>query len=339
MKESLLEVKDLKIYFPIKKGIRQKVASYVKAVDQVSFSIKEGETLGLVGESGCGKSTTGRGVAQLVKTTDGDVVFQGHNLSELSVKEMRNMRKEMQLVFQDPYASLNPRLTVEQILAEPLKAHGVEKRERRKMMEDIMEVCGLNKHYLHRYAHEFSGGQRQRIGIARALILKPKLIIADEPVAALDVSIQAQILNLLKDLQEEFGLTYLFISHDLSVVRHLCNRVAVMYLGRIVEIGDAEKIFENRLHPYTQSLIDAIPISNPRDRKERIILQGDVPSPVDPPKGCAFVGRCPKVMPHCHTERPQLVEHSDGHQVACHLYYRDSEKQEVSLCSERNGRI
>ncbi len=339
MREPLLEVKDLKIYFPIKKGIRQKVASYVKAVDNVSFSIKEGETLGLVGESGCGKSTTGRGIAQLIKSTEGEVLFQGDCLQELSAKEMRSMRKEMQLVFQDPYASLNPRLTVEQILAEPLKAHGIERSKRRKLMEDIMEVCGLNKTYLHRYAHEFSGGQRQRIGIARALILKPKLIIADEPVAALDVSIQAQILNLLKDLQEEFRLTYLFISHDLSVVQHLCNRVAVMYLGRIVEIGEADKIFENRLHPYTESLIDAIPISNPRNRKERIILQGDVPSPVDPPKGCAFVGRCPKVMPCCHTDRPELLEHSDGHHVACHLYSAKTEKMEVSSCSESGGRV
>lgn len=339
MSNPLLEVKDLKIYFPIKKGIRQKVVSHVKAVDGVSFTINEGETLGLVGESGCGKSTTGRGVAQLLKTTEGKVLFEGESLQELSVKEMRSRRKDMQLVFQDPYASLNPRLTVEQILAEPLKAHGVERSKRRKLMEDIMEVCGLNKNYLHRYAHEFSGGQRQRIGIARALILKPKLIIADEPVAALDVSIQAQILNLLKDLQEGFGLTYLFISHDLSVVQHLCNRVAVMYLGRIVEIGEADKIFEKRLHPYTESLIDAIPISNPRERKERIILQGDVPSPVDPPKGCAFVGRCPKVMPHCHTDRPELVEHSDGHHVACHLYSLENKKVEVSSCSESSGNV
>ncbi|NMH71622.1 dipeptide ABC transporter ATP-binding protein [Bacillus sp. RO2] len=337
MNKPLLEVKDLKIYFPIKKGIRQKVASYVKAVDGVSFTINEGETLGLVGESGCGKSTTGRGVAQLLKTTEGKIQFQGESLRELSVKEMRSRRKDMQLVFQDPYASLNPRLTVEQILAEPLKAHGVERNKRRKLMEDIMEVCGLNKNYLHRYAHEFSGGQRQRIGIARALILKPKLIIADEPVAALDVSIQAQILNLLKDLQEGFGLTYVFISHDLSVVQHLCNRVAVMYLGRIVEIGEADKIFEKRLHPYTESLIDAIPISNPRERKERNILQGDVPSPVDPPKGCAFVGRCPKVMTQCHTERPELLEHSDGHHVACHLYSLENNTMEVSSCSESSG--
>lgn len=331
MTSTLLEVKDLKIYFPIKKGLIKKRTSYVKAVDQISFSVREGETLGLVGESGCGKSTTGRGITQLVKPTAGNILFDNCDLNDLPVKEMRRKRKELQMVFQDPYASLNPRLTVENILAEPLKAHGIKDRNKRKtMIEEIMEVCGLNKAFINRYAHEFSGGQRQRIGIARALILKPKMIIADEPVAALDVSIQAQILNLLKDLQEEFKLTYLFISHDLSVVRHLCNRVAVMYLGRIVEIGETDKIYDNPLHPYTETLLSAIPISNPREKKERIILQGDVPSPVDPPSGCAFVGRCPKVMDRCHEQRPELKEIEGGHQVACHLYENEGLQLEES---------
>ncbi|WP_026690374.1 ABC transporter ATP-binding protein [Alteribacter aurantiacus] len=321
MGKPLLDVKDLKIHFPQKKGVIKKKVTYVKAVDGISFTVNEGETLGLVGESGCGKSTTGRGITQLVPTTDGEVLYEGTDIASLSKSELRTQRKNMQMVFQDPYASLNPRLTVEDILAEPLKAHGVkDKKERRKRIEEMMDVVGLNRSFIRRYAHEFSGGQRQRIGIARALILNPKLIIADEPVAALDVSIQAQILNLLKDLQEDFGLTYLFISHDLSVVRHLCDRVAVMYLGRMAEIGNTDKIFENPLHPYTQTLLSAIPISNPRQKKERIILQGDVPSPVDPPKGCAFVGRCPKAHERCHDERPELQKMDEDHYVACHLY-------------------
>ena len=321
MSEPLLDVKNLKIYFPIKKGLIKKKVSNVKAVDDISFTLNEGETLGLVGESGCGKSTTGRGISQLVKTTEGSIRFQGKDLTSLNVKEMRSVRKDLQMVFQDPYASLNPRLTVENILAEPLKAHGVKnKRERRIKIEEMLDVVGLNRNYIHRYAHEFSGGQRQRIGIARALILNPKLIIADEPVAALDVSIQAQILNLLKDLQDEFKLTYLFISHDLSVVQHLCDRVAVMYLGRVVEVGTTDEIFSNPLHPYTETLLSAIPISNPRDRKKRIILQGDVPSPVDPPIGCAFVGRCPKAFDKCKHIRPTLRKMGDGQEVSCHLY-------------------
>ncbi|PYZ97379.1 dipeptide/oligopeptide/nickel ABC transporter ATP-binding protein [Alteribacter lacisalsi] len=321
MTKPLLDVKDLKIHFPQRKGVIKKRTTYVKAVDGISFTLNEGETLGLVGESGCGKSTTGRGITRLVPVTDGEVRYEGTDIASLSKSELREHRKNMQMVFQDPYASLNPRLTVEDILAEPLKAHGVKgKAERRKQIEKMMDVVGLNRKFISRYAHEFSGGQRQRIGIARALILNPKLIIADEPVAALDVSIQAQILNLLKDLQEEFGLTYLFISHDLSVVRHLCNRVAVMYLGRMAEVGNTDKIFENPLHPYTQTLLSAIPVSNPRHEKERIILQGDVPSPVDPPKGCAFVGRCPKAHDRCHSDRPKLQKMGEDHYVACHLY-------------------
>lgn len=318
---TLLDVKNLKIYFPIKKGIVKKKITYVKAVDNISFSIKEGETLGLVGESGCGKSTTGRGITQLVPVTEGEITFGGENLAALKKSDLRERRKNMQMVFQDPYASLNPRLTVQDILAEPLKAHGVtNKKERTELINKMLDVVGLNRNYAYRYAHEFSGGQRQRIGIARALILNPKLIIADEPVAALDVSIQAQVLNLLKDLQKEFDLTYLFISHDLSVVRHLCDRVAVMYLGRMAETGSTEKIFENPLHPYTQTLLSAIPVSNPRDKKERVILKGDVPSPVDPPKGCAFVGRCPKAFDRCHHDRPQLQRMNEEQEVACHLY-------------------
>lgn len=320
-KQPLLEVKDLKMYFPQTTGLIKKETTYVKAVDGISFDVQEGQTLGLVGESGCGKSTSGRGIMRLIEPSDGEVWFEGNELAKLSRHELRLKRREMQMVFQDPYASLNPRLRIEDILAEPLKAHGMKnKAERRELILKMLDVVGLNRNYAHRYAHEFSGGQRQRIGIARALILNPKLIIADEPVAALDVSIQAQILNLMKDLQAEFGLAYLFISHDLSVVRHLCDRTAVMYLGRIAEIGNTEAIFNKPLHPYTQTLLDAIPVSNPRHRRERVILKGDVPSPVNPPKGCAFVGRCPKVHARCHEDRPQLRTMGEDHQVACHLY-------------------
>ncbi|MCH8529930.1 MAG: dipeptide ABC transporter ATP-binding protein [Saccharospirillum sp.] len=320
-KDTLLEVKDLKMYFPQTTGLIRKKTIDVKAVDGISFDVQEGQTLGLVGESGCGKSTTGRGIMRLIEPRDGEVWFEGNDLARLTRHELRLKRREMQMVFQDPYASLNPRLRIEDVLAEPLKAHGVRsKTERRELINKMLDVVGLNRNFAHRYAHEFSGGQRQRIGIARALILNPKLIIADEPVAALDVSIQAQILNLMKDLQAEFGLAYLFISHDLSVVRHLCDRTAVMYLGRIAEIGNTEAIFNKPLHPYTQTLLDAIPVSNPRHRRKRVVLKGDVPSPVNPPKGCAFVGRCPKVHERCHEDRPQLIAMGDDHQVACHLY-------------------
>lgn len=321
MTEPLLEVKNVQVHFPVRKGIFQKTTSFVKAVDDITFDISPGETFGLVGESGCGKSTTGRAILQLIKPTAGQVLFGGEDLAPLPAEELRKKRKDLQMVFQDPYASLNPRLTIEQILEEPLKAH--EKRNPplwKQRIADIMEVCGLNKSYLKRYAHEFSGGQRQRICIARALILKPKLIVADEPVSALDVSIQSQILNLLQDLQEEFQLTYLFISHDLAVVHHLCNRLGVMYLGRMAEMGAAEKIYANPLHPYTQTLLSAIPISNPRMTKERILLQGEVPSPLDPPKGCAFVTRCPKAKDICKKERPRLLQVEDEHLVACHLF-------------------
>lgn len=319
--QALLEVKNLKLHFAQSKGILKKETTYVKAVDGVSFHVNTGQTLGLVGESGCGKSTSGRGIIRLIEPTAGEVLFEGKDLAHMKAEELRKQRRNMQMVFQDPYASLNPRLRIEDILAEPLKAHGMkDKAERQALITKMLDVVGLNRDYAKRYAHEFSGGQRQRIGIARALILNPKLIIADEPVAALDVSIQAQILNLLKDLQQQFGLAYLFISHDLSVVRHLCDRTAVMYLGRIAEIGDTESVFKQPLHPYTQTLLDAIPVANPRDRRERFILKGDVPSPVNPPAGCAFVGRCPKVHAKCHEHRPQLKTMADDHQVACHLY-------------------
>ncbi|KQL46816.1 hypothetical protein AN963_18125 [Brevibacillus choshinensis] len=321
MTESLLEVKQLHVHFPVKKGFLQRTQGYVRAVDDVSFTIAKGETFGLVGESGCGKSTTGRAILNLIKPTSGQVLFDQEDLAGMSTAQMRMKRKNMQMVFQDPYASLNPRLTVEEILEEPLKAHQIgDPEERKRKIAEMMEVCGLNRAYLKRYAHEFSGGQRQRICIARALILKPELIVADEPVSALDVSIQSQILNLLQDLQEEFKLTYLFISHDLAVVHHLCNRLGVMYLGRMVEIGAAEKIYENPLHPYTQSLLSAIPAADPRKKKERILLRGEVPSPVNPPQGCAFVTRCPKAMEICKKERPLLIEAAEDHLVACHLF-------------------
>ncbi|WP_019119846.1 ABC transporter ATP-binding protein [Brevibacillus massiliensis] len=320
MAKPLLEVHNLKVHFPVKSSLFRRSRSFVKAVDDVSFEIFRGETLGLVGESGCGKSTTGRAILHLLKPTSGQVIFAGADLAALSGEELRKKRKDLQMVFQDPFASLNPRLTVEQILSEPLQAHHVgDPDERRQRIAEIMEVCGLSSSCLKRYAHEFSGGQRQRICIARALILKPQLIVADEPVSALDVSIQSQILNLLQDLQEEFGLTYLFISHDLGVVKHLCSRVGVMYLGRLAEIGSAEKIYARPLHPYTETLLSAIPVCDPRVKKERIILRGDVPSPVDPPQGCAFVTRCPKALDICRTERPALQKAAEDHYAACHL--------------------
>lgn len=321
MTESLLEVHNLKVHFPVKKGILQRTQGYVRAVDDVSFEITKGETFGLVGESGCGKSTTGRAVLSLIKPTSGQVLFGLEDLATISPSQMREKRKDMQMVFQDPYASLNPRFTIEQILEEPLKAHQIgDAGQRQKMIADMMDVCGLNRTYLKRYAHEFSGGQRQRICIARALILKPQLIVADEPVSALDVSIQSQILNLLQDIQEEFGLTYLFISHDLAVVKHLCNRLGVMYLGRMAELGTAEKIYAKPLHPYTQSLLSAIPAADPRRKKERILLRGEVPSPSNPPAGCAFVTRCPKAEAICKEVRPTMIQIEEDHGVACHLY-------------------
>jgi oligopeptide transport system ATP-binding protein len=321
MSEVLLKVDRLKKYFPITGGILGKKVGEVKAVDDVSFYVNKGETLGLVGESGCGKSTTGRVLMRLIEPTEGQVEFDGKDLTKLKAEEMRQMRKEIQMVFQDPFASLNPRHTVEKILEEPLIVHGVkDKAERKKRVKEMLEVVGLNSYHAKRYPHQFSGGQRQRIGIARALMTKPKLIIADEPVSALDVSIQSQVLNLLEDLQKEFQLTYIFIAHDLGVVKHISDRVGVMYLGRLVEITEADKLYEKPLHPYTKALLASIPIPDPDLQQERELLSGDLPSPSNPPLGCAFHTRCSECMEVCKTTRPELVEIEPGHFAACHLY-------------------
>jgi oligopeptide/dipeptide ABC transporter ATP-binding protein len=321
MAENLLEVKNLKKYFPVKAGIFKRTVAHVKAVDDISFTVKEGETLGLVGESGCGKSTTGRTILRLLEATAGEVVFEGKNVMELNKKQMRAIRRDMQIIFQDPYASLNPRMTVADIVGEPLDIHNLakNKKERNEKVREILENVGLGSEYMHRYPHEFSGGQRQRIGVARALAVDPKLIIADEPVSALDVSVQAQVVNLLQDLQKEYGLTYLFIAHDLSVIKHISDRVAVMYLGKIVELTDKKELFKNPIHPYTQSLLSAIPEADPKKKKDRIILEGDVPSPINPPSGCRFHPRCPKAFEPCSVKEPEFKEYGDGHFAACHL--------------------
>ena len=320
--EVLLEVKDLKMYFPVTAGIifQRKVAD-VKAVDGVTFSIMKGETLGLVGESGCGKTTTGRAILQLYKPTEGNIIFEGRDLTQLSGSEMRAMRRKIQVIFQDPYGSLNPRMTCGDIVGEPLTVHKLttNKGEYRDRVAELLEVVGLNPYMGDRYPHEFSGGQRQRIGIARALAVNPSFIVCDEPVSALDVSIQAQVINLLEDLQERFGLTYLFIAHDLSVVRHISDRVAVMYLGHIVELADRNELYENPLHPYTKALLSAVPIPDPaiEATRERIILTGDVPSPMNPPPGCVFHTRCPVMIDDCQLEMPELREVEPNHWVAC----------------------
>ncbi|KAB2336625.1 dipeptide ABC transporter ATP-binding protein [Cytobacillus depressus] len=320
MSSPLLEVKDLKKYFPISKGLLGRKKSYVKAVDGVSFTINKGETLGLVGESGCGKSTTGRMLMKLIDSTEGQILFEGKEITNLNDDQIRDTRKDFQMVFQDPFASLNPRLTVREIIEEPLIIHNYDKSKRAQRIAELLDVVGLNAYHADRYPHEFSGGQRQRIGIARALAVNPKLIIADEPVSALDVSIQSQILNLLKDLQEEFGLTYLFIAHDLSVVEHISDRVGVMYLGRIVELADKKSLYSEPLHPYTKALLSAVPVPNPRLKRERIILKGDIPSPSNPPTGCTFHTRCPFAIDKCKSEAPKLTEMKEGHYVSCHLY-------------------
>jgi len=322
VKKELLKVKGLKQYFPIKGGFLGRTVNHVKAVDDISFTVHEGETVSIVGESGCGKSTTGRAILRLDEPTSGEVVFNGEDLLSLSKSEMRKKRKELQIIFQDPYASINPRQTVAQILEEALEIQNiVPKAERRSRAIELLETVGLKAWQVDRYPHEFSGGQRQRIGIARALSVNPKLVICDEAVSALDVSIQAQVLNLLKKLQREFNLTYLFISHDLGVVRHISDRIIVMYLGRIVEIADKKSLFDNQQHPYTKALLSAIPVVDPTKKKDRIILKGDVPSPIDPPSGCRFHTRCPFATEKCKQEVPELRTTdfmAEGHQVACH---------------------
>jgi oligopeptide transport system ATP-binding protein len=320
----LLDVQNLVMHFPLTQGIIfQRKVGAVQAVDGVSFSVKRGETLGLVGESGCGKSTTGRAILQLYKPTEGNVIFNGQDLTKLDSTHMRRMRRHLQMIFQDPYASLNPRMTVGNIVSEPMQIHKlVPKAERTQRVQELLQTVGLNPYFANRYPHEFSGGQRQRIGIARALAANPDFIVCDEPVSALDVSIQAQIVNLLEDLQEQFGLTYLFIAHDLSVVRHISDRVAVMYLGKLVEMADRNELYDNPLHPYTKALLSAVPIPDPviEKKRERIILTGDVPSPINPPSGCHFHTRCPYVMDVCKKVDPLFAEQSHGHFVACHLY-------------------
>jgi oligopeptide/dipeptide ABC transporter ATP-binding protein len=314
----LLVVKDLVKYFPVRGGVLQRVAAWVQAVDGVSFTVQQGETLGLVGESGCGKTTVGRSVLRLVEPTSGEVAFDGVDMLKLRGEALKRMRRDMQIIFQDPYASLDPRIPVGESVAEGLKIHRVgTPRERREVVMETLRKVGLEEYHARRYPHEFSGGQRQRIGIARALALRPRFIVADEPVSALDVSIQSQVLNILHDLQHEFDLTYLFIAHNLSVVEHISDRVAVMYLGKIVELASRDDLFSNPLHPYTQALMSAIPIPNPTIRRERIILQGDVPSPRNPPTGCRFHPRCPIAEKACAMEHPPLIEHAPGHWAAC----------------------
>ena len=322
--DALVSVQDMKVYFPITAGllVQRKVAD-VKAVDGVTFSVKKGETLGLVGESGCGKSTTGKAILQLTRPTAGNVKFEDTDLTQIKGRSLRQFRKRMQMIFQDPYASLNPRMSVGSIVSEPLTIHNLAKGQKKERVEQLLQTVGLNPYFASRYPHEFSGGQRQRIGIARALAVEPEFIVCDEPVSALDVSIQAQIINLLQDLQNEFGLTYLFIAHDLSVVRHISDRVAVMYLGHIMELTDRDSIFENPLHPYTKALLSAVPIPDPaiERSRERIVLAGDVPSPISPPSGCVFHTRCPIVIDECKTEIPEwrnVGTDSSEHWVWCH---------------------
>ena len=322
MAEMLLRVSHLVKNFPVRNGVFGKASEHVHAVDDISFEIGAGETLGLVGESGCGKSTTGRCVLRLIEPSSGDVWLEGRNLTGLSDKELGALRRDMQIIFQDPYASLNPRMTVGAIIGEALTIHKLARtrREFEDRIAELLFLVGLDADHMRRYPHEFSGGQRQRIGIARALAVSPKLIVCDEPVSALDVSVQAQVINLLADLQEEFGLAYLFIAHDLAVVQHISTRVAVMYLGRIVELASAAVLYEDPRHPYTEALLSAVPVPDPKARRNRIRLEGDIPSPITPPSGCHFHTRCPiRELPLCSTEKPPLKQTADGHWVACHL--------------------
>ena len=320
MTENLLEVKNLVKYFPVRGGVFSRVRNYVKAVDGISFAVKPGETLGLVGESGCGKSTAGRSILRLIEPTSGEINFEGENIIELSNEELRKRRRQMQIIFQDPYASLNPRMTIGSIVGEPLTIHNVAKgQERKDRVEQLLHRVGLRPEHIRRYPHEFSGGQRQRIGLARALALNPKLIIGDEPVSALDVSIQAQVINLLEDLQKDLGIAYVMIAHDLAVVQHVSDRIAVMYLGKIVELAEADELVSSPKHPYTEALLSAVPVPDPTVKTERILLKGDVPSPVNPPSGCRFHTRCPYKEDICEQEDPPMLEMSPAHTVACHL--------------------
>ncbi|MDK0618503.1 dipeptide ABC transporter ATP-binding protein [Clostridium perfringens] len=317
---TVLKVENLKKYFPIKAGVFSKTVGNVKAVDGVSFTIDKGETLGLVGESGCGKSTTGRAILRLFEKTDGNVYFEGKDIFALKKKELRALRPKMQMIFQDPYSSLNPRLSVDSLVGEALLSHKLcSKEELPERVAQTIERCGLARYHMKRYPHEFSGGQRQRIGIARALILNPSFIVADEPVSALDVSIQSQIVNLMMDLQEEMGFSYLFISHDLSIVKHICHKIGVMYLGSLVELATKNELYDNPLHPYTKALLSAVPIPDPTIKRERIILKGDIPSPANPPSGCKFHTRCPYAMDKCKKEAPEYKCVGKDHFVACHL--------------------
>lgn len=329
MNNPLLEVENLKTHFPIKKRFLKKEKQFVKAVDGLNFHVNKGETLGIVGESGCGKSTMGRSILRLIEPTEGRIIFQGKEITSLNDKDLRKMRGEMQIVFQDPYASLNPKMTVGAILGEALQTHGIVQgsKERTEKVQELLVNVGLSPIHIDRYSHEFSGGQRQRIGIARAIAVNPSLIIADEPVSALDVSVQAQILNLFQDLKESLGLTYIFIAHDLSVVKHVSDRIGVMYLGRIVELSDKNALFQNPLHPYTQALMSAVPSLDPDIKKERIILTGDVPSPSNPPSGCTFHTRCPYKQNVCETVIPKEINVAEGRYVSCHKYDDQYSKQ------------
>ena len=328
--ETVLEVTDLKKHFPVTAGLFSKTVGYVYAVDGVSFTVRKGETLGLVGESGCGKSTVGKTIMRLIEPTDGSIKIRDKDITHVTGEALRNYRREMQIVFQDPYSSLNPRMSAGDIVGEALANYGIAKgREKDRQVEALFDRVGLRREHMLKYPHEFSGGQRQRLGIARALALNPSLIVADEPVSALDVSVQAQVINLLMDLQEEFNLTFLFISHDLAVVEHISHRIAVMYLGKIVEITDKTTLFKMPLHPYSEALLSAVPIPDPTMRRERIILQGDVPSPISPPSGCRFHTRCPYAVERCRAEEPPLKEVAPGHTVACHL--RDVGAEPVKL--------
>jgi peptide/nickel transport system ATP-binding protein/oligopeptide transport system ATP-binding protein len=318
--QALLEIRNLKKYFPVRRGVLSRVVSHVKAVDDVSFTIRKGETFGLVGESGCGKTTTGRAVLRLIEPDSGEVRFEGADMLQLGTAALRVLRRDMQIIFQDPYASLNPRMTIRTIVGEPFAIHGIATgSDRDNRVAELLKTVGLEPSVMSRYPHEFSGGQRQRIGIARALALRPKLIVADEPVSALDVSIQSQIINLLADLQVQFGLTYLFISHAIPVIEHISTRIGVMYVGKLVEVGTSQQICVNPKHPYTQALLSAVPVPDPAARKQRIILKGDVPTPINPPSGCRFHPRCPIAVERCKTEEPPLRPLEDGRQVACHL--------------------